>query len=241
MAGLLGRLIKAPKALMNSLLTPAEDPRRGQEDADHRQQALLADVRQSLADVGRARLALQARTREVRATLLGLESQASQHLAGGREDLARAVLLRRRAMATELHVVEAQTHEIEREEDRLAIVEQRLAAQIAALSARKEIVAARYSAAEAQVKVGEALGDIMPELSDLRSSLEQAESATEDMQARALAIGELVDAGATGLSRPTGHSEGSRELDDLDANEAVDAQLIVLRRRLAANQGRSQE
>jgi len=123
--------------------------------------------------------------------------------------------------------------EVGHERQRLALSEQRLTMQIETFRAREEMVAARYSAAEAQVKLGESLAGITHEMFDLDQTLQATQRKTDQMQARAAALDELVDGGLlTDAGRPPADAL-ERELAALDAAATVEAQLAALKDDLA--------
>ena len=233
MPGLLGRVTGSLKGGLNALMAPAEDPRQTFASAYQRQRDLLGQVQQALAAIATSKHRLQEKTVEVRAKLPSLEEQARRALIAGREDLARLALQRRRVAAAELHALEQQAREVEQEEQRLSLVEQRLATQIEAFHARREVIAARYSAAEAQVRLGEQLTGVSQELADLGLALERAEQKAERMQARASAIDHLVEAGILESPGLPAGDPLARQLDGLDAGQAIEDDLAALKRQVA--------
>ena len=81
--------------------------------------------------------------------------------------------------------------DLEQKEQRLAALEARLAARIEGFRAQERLVSARYSAAEAEVRIGEALTGLTDDL----DGLELAAAGLEQLEARAAAIDELLEAG----------------------------------------------
>jgi phage shock protein A len=219
---------------METLLTPAEDPRQTHVSSFERQRGLLVKVQTALEEVGKAKSRLEAKATETRAKLPQLEELARQALREEREDLARLRLQRRQLAGIELQGLEKQLLEIEREEHRLSLTEQRLSSQLTAFYTRQELIAARYSAAEAQVHIGEALSGVSGELAELSQAMAQAERKSAQMQARAAAIDRLVDEGL--LEIPTAVELAAGD-DLLCAGEIVDVddQLAALKADLAAS------
>lgn len=232
MANPFGRLSKRMKKGMETLLTPAEDPRQTHVSSFERQRGLLVKVQTALDEVGKAKKCLEAKAAETRAKLPQLEELARQALREEREDLARLRLQRRQLASIELQGLEKQLLEIEREEHRLSLTEQRLSSQLTAFYTRQELIAARYSAAEAQVHIGEALSGVSGELAELNQAMAQAERKSAQMQARAAAIDRLVDEGL--LEIPTAVDLAAGD-DLLSAGEIVDVedQLAALKADLA--------
>jgi phage shock protein A len=223
-----GRLSKRVKKGMDTLLTPAEDPRQTHISTFERQRLLLVKVQNALHEVGKAKNRLEDKAVESRAKLPQLEELARQALREEREDLARLRLQRRQLAGIELQGLEKQLLEIEREEHRLSLTEQRLSGQLAAFYTRQELIAARYSAAEAKVHIGEALSGVSGELAELSQAMVQAERKSAQMQARAAAIDRLVDEGL--LEIPTAVDLAAGD-DFLSNGEIIDVeeQLIALK------------
>ena len=102
MANPFGRFGKKLKKSMDTLLTPAEDPRQTHVSNLERQRGLLIKVQNALQEVGKAKNHLEAKAAETRAKLPQLEDLARQALREGREDLARLRLQRRQLAGIEL-------------------------------------------------------------------------------------------------------------------------------------------
>jgi phage shock protein A len=228
MANPFGRLSNKVKKSMDSLLSPAEDPRQTHVSTFERQHGLLVKVQTALLEVGKAKNRLETKAAETRVKLPQLEELARQALRENREDLARLRLQRRQLAGIELQGLEKQLLEIEREEHRLSLTEQRLSSQLAAFYTRQELIAARFNAAEAQVHIGEALSGVSSELAELSQAMAQAERKSAQMQARAAAIDRLVDEGL--LEIPTAVDLASSD-DLLSVGEIVDVedQLAILK------------
>lgn len=233
MANPFGRLSKRVKKSMDSLLTPAEDPRQTHASTFEKQRGLLVKVQTALQEVGKAKGRLEAKAAETRAKLPQLEELARQALRENREDLARLRLQRRQLAGIELQGLEKQLLEIEREEHRLSLAEQRLSSQLAAFYTRRELIAARYSAAEAQVHIGEALSGVSGELAELSQAMAQAERKSAQMQARAAAIDRLVDEGLLEIPAAVDLAAGEDLLPG-DALIDVEAQLAALKVEIGA-------
>src|SRR5438445_10619104 len=73
--------------------------------------------------------------------------------------------------------------------------EKKLRAKIEAFRTKKEVIKAQYSAAEAQVQISEAATGVGEEMADVGLAMQRAVDKTENMKARASAVGELEAAG----------------------------------------------
>jgi phage shock protein A len=83
--------------------------------------------------------------------------------------------------------------------------------------------------AEARVMIGEATTGLGEEMSDVGIAIQRAQDKTEQMQARAAAVNELVDTGAIDdLTAPAG-SDLDAQIAALTAGTQVDAEMAKLR------------
>ena len=162
-----------------------------------------------------------------------LDEQARQALSAGREDLARAALERKAFAQQQLQGLDGQIADLEQQQDKLSESEKRLAAKVEAFRTQKETIKAQYSAAEAQVKIGEAATGIGDEMADTGLAIERAQDKTEEMQARAAAVDELVESGTLEDYTSTG-TNLDRELAKVSASQQVDQELERLKGELEA-------
>lgn len=230
--GLMKRFTTIFRAKANAALDAAEDPRQMLDYSYERQLALLRDVKRGIVEVTAAKRRLQAQAVELRDRLGQLDGQARQALQAGREDLARAALERKQLAVAQLADFDRQSAQLETEQQRLTTAEARLAAKIEAFRTRKEVVKAQYSAAKAQVRIGEAVTGISEEMADVGYSIQRAEDKTARLQSRGEAIGELIDAGVLADPLESG-TPFDRELAQLGASNAVEAELAQLKQQLA--------
>jgi phage shock protein A len=158
-----------------------------------------------------------------------LDGQARQALQAGREDLAREALTRKTAVQAQLDGIMQQGQQLEAQQQKLIEGERTLQAKVEAFRTQKEVIKAQYSAAEAQVRIGEATTGLGEEMSDVGLALQRAQDKTEQMQARAAAVNELVDTGAIDdLTAPAG-SDLDAQIAALTAGNQVDDELAKMR------------
>ena len=230
--GLLRRLASLIRSLTKALLAPAEDPRQRRVSPLEREAELLARMRQGIVQIEMSKQRLQLQAQQMQGKLTEWDDQARRHLLEGREDLARQVLWSFQTIHLECQALDRQITGLEQEEKVLTVGEQRLAAKMETLRSRQETISARYAASEAQVLISEALSGLSGELSDLSLSLERTRQKTEEMQARASAIDELVEAGTLeDLSQPRTDAV-QRGLDEFGAGQAIEDKLEAVKREL---------
>jgi phage shock protein A len=83
------------------------------------------------------------------------------------------------------------------------------------------------------VKIGEAASGIGEEMADTGLAIQRAQDKTEQMQARAAAVDELIDSG-TLEDYTSSSTQLDRELSQISAQNQVDADLERLKGELAA-------
>ena len=226
--GLMSRTTNVIKAWWSKLLNRAEDPSVTLDYSYERQREMLQKVKKGIADVVTAKKRLQLQAQKLEVEMPKLEGQARQALGAGREDLARAALERKAFAQQQLQGLDGQVADLEKQQAGLEESEKRLAAKVEAFRTQKETIKAQYSAAEAQVRIGEASSGIGDEMADTGLAIERARDKTEEMQARAAAVDELVAAGTLEDYTSTG-TELDRELAKVSAGQQVDSELERLK------------
>jgi phage shock protein A len=234
MAGLMSRMATVVKAKLSKLLDRAEDPTETLDYSYEQQLRLLQDVKRGVVDVTTSRKRLQMQTSQLEQNLVKLESQARDALAAGREDLARQALERKALVQQQLQSLDQQVAQLEQQQEKLVQSEKQLQAKIEAFRSQKEVIKAQYSAAEAQVRIGEAATGIGEQMADTGLAIQRARDKTEQMQARASAVEELVEAGT--LEDFTGGDKTAldRELEQIQATHQVDRELERMKAELGA-------
>jgi phage shock protein A len=232
MAGLMSRFTTLFKVKANKALDRAEDPGETLDYSYQQQLQMLQKVKRGVADVVTAKKRLQLQTAKLEESVVKLDGQAKTALAGGREDLARTALERKTLIQGQLQGLDQQIAGLEKQQQDLLGQEQRLSAKVEAFRTQKEVVKAQYSAAEASVRIGEATTGLGEEMSDVGMALQRAQDKTDQMQARAAAVNELVETGAIDdLTAPAG-DDLDRQIASLTAGNQVDAELAKMKAEL---------
>jgi phage shock protein A len=234
MAGLMSRAAMVIKAKFSKLLDRAEDPGETLDYSYEKQLELLQNVKRGVADVVTAKKRLQLQTTQLEQNLVKLDEQARQALAAGREDLARAALERKSAAQQQLQGLDQQVAQLEQQQEKLVASEKQLSAKIESFRSQKEVIKAQYSAAEAQVRIGEAATGIGEQMADTGLAIQRAKDKTEQMQARAGAVEELVAAGTLEDFTAGDQSQLDRELAQLASQSQVDKELAQMKSELGA-------
>ena len=238
MPGLMARASMIIKAKFSALLGRAENPNETLDYSYERQLQSLQDVKRGVADVVTAKKRLQLQTQQLEQNLVKLDGQARQALAAGREDLARQALERKSAVQQQLQDLDGQVQGLEQQQEKLVASQQQLSARVEQFRSQKEVIKAQYSAAEAQVRIGEAATGIGRQMEDTGLAIQRAKDKTEEMQARASAIDELVESGS--LDDVTSdRTQLDRELSQIASQSQVDQELAKMKAELG--QGSEEE
>ncbi len=222
--------IKADKALDR-----AEDPREVLDDSYEQQLQMLQRVRRGVADVSTSRKRVELQVNQLQQSTGKLQDQAQQALAAGREDLAREALTRRTAVVSQITDMREQQTSLQAQEEKLTLAAQRLQAKVDSFRTRKETIKATYTAAEAQTRITEAVTGIGEELGDVGLATQRAQDKTEQMQARAGALDELIASGALeDATLPAGRDDIQAELERVSAGQDVEIELARMKAQLPA-------
>jgi phage shock protein A len=234
MSGLMSRTTALFKVKANKVLDKAEKPEETLDYSYQRQVQMLGQMKQSVAQMVTAKKRLQMQEATLQQSLVKLDSQAKQALARGREDLARTALERKSLIQGQLQGLDGQIAQLEQQQQGLIDQEHRLSAKVEAFRTQKEVAKAQYSAAEAQVKIGEASTGLGEEMSDVGMAIQRAQDKTDQMQARAAAVGELVDSGALEDLSVGGQTDLDRQIATLSAGSEVDSELAKMKAEIGA-------
>ena len=228
MAGLWDRTMTVIKSKWNQLLNRAENPNETLDYSYEKQLELLQNVKRGVADVVTAKKRLQLQQDKLEQSVPKLDSQAREALAANREDLARMALERKTAAQAQLQDLDRQVSELEQQQVKLEANQKALSARVESFRSQKEVMKAQYSAAEASVRIGEASTGIGDQMADTGAAIERARSKTEEMQARASAMDELIASG-TLEDYTSGETQLDRELAQLTSKSKVDDELAKMK------------
>ena len=219
----------------NKALDRAEDPREVLDYSYAQQLEMLQKVRRGVADVATSRKRVELQLDQLQQSAGKLQSQAQQALAAGREDLAREALTRRSAVLSQAGDLQDQEASLQAEEEKLTVAMQRLEAKVEAFRTRKETIKATYTAAEAETHISEAVTGISEEMGDVGMAMQRAQDKTEQLQARAGALDELIASGALqDATLPAGRDDIQAQLDAVTAGGDVEQELARMKAQLPA-------
>jgi phage shock protein A len=226
--GLMSRTAEIIKAKWNALLNRAENPSQTLDYSYEKQLESLQNVKRGIADVVTAKKRLELQTQQLEQNVVKLDTQARQALGAGREDLARQALERKSGMQQQLQDLDTQVKQLQSQQETLVENQKQLETKIEQFRSQKEVIKAQYSAAEAQVRIGEAATGIGREMENTGLAVQRAKDRTEQMQARASALDELVSSGDL-QELGSDKTQLDRELAQLASQQQVDQELEKLK------------
>jgi phage shock protein A len=219
---------------MNKALDKAENPAETLDYSYEKQLQLLQNVKRGLADLVTSKRRLQMQHDKLQGDMAHLDEQARQALTANREDLARMALQRKVGIQQQLDSLDQQITHLEGEQQKLTDAESRLQTKIESFRTQKEAIKAQYQASEATVRINEAATGIGEEMADVGLAIQRAQDKTEQMQARASALDDLVATGALTDMTGGGQDDIDRQLAQLSTGSDVDAQLAAMRAQLGS-------
>jgi phage shock protein A len=196
----------------------------------------LQQAKSGIVDVVTAKKRLQQQEDTLHEQVAKLDGQARQALAAGNEELSRQALTRKQAIQDELSSLDQQLADLENQQQQLIDSEDKLKAKVEAFRTQKEVIKAQYSAADAQVQISSAATGVGEQMADVGLAVQRAMDKTENMKARADAVGELEQAGT--FDDPTelggGGDDLDHQLEQLTSGSEVDSELAKMKAELAA-------
>ena len=234
--GLMSRAGEIIRAKFSSLLNRAENPQETLDYSYERQLESLQNVKRGVADVVTAKKRLELQTQQLEQSVVKLDTQARQAVAAGREDLARQALERKSGIQQQLQDLDAQVKQPADQQEKLVANEKQLEARIEEFRSTKEVIKAQYSAAEAQVRIGEAATGIGRDMENTGLAIQRAKDKTDEMQARASALDELVSSGDL-QEVGSDKTQLDRELAQVASQSQVDHELEQLKAEVGSGSG----
>ena len=124
--------------------------------------------------------------------------------------------------------------ELDNQQEKLEANEKELSTRIESFRSQKEVIKAQYSAAEASVRIGEAATGIGDKMADTGQAISRARDKTEEMQARASAMDELIASGTLEDFTSGDQTQLDRELQQLTSKSKVDDELAKMKAEIGA-------
>ncbi len=175
-----------------------DDPAAAFDLAHQRQLRALQQLRASAAQLVASGKRLEVQLDQLRRRRTRLEEQARSFLAEGREGQAVEALTEAQTMDRQVEEVQGRVHQLAELRGQLEATGRRMESRVVAMRAQAETLRAQYGAAQAAAAAGEAVAGLGPEDSQLELLVQQARDKILWNQARAEAVGELLERGTLG-------------------------------------------
>lgn len=257
--GVARRIAQLYEARVNALLDRAEDPGEMLDYSYQRQQELLIDVRRGIVTVATSRRRASRQADDLESGAAHMQQQAEQAAAAGADGLARQALSRHAQLLARAAEMRSEAAALKADEDRLTATAERLRAKTEAFGLHKEVLKAGYTTAHAVTATGQAFSGISEEMEDVGQATRRAEDKTQQAQARADAMDDLLASGALGSELPAAPSRPTpgqvpadqgaapagpgpsparlqEQLDEVITRAAVDEELARIKQGLATGQ-----
>jgi phage shock protein A len=194
--GLFSRLRLVLTGKANKAMDRIEDPADTLDLAYSRELNNGQRLRESIADVVTAQNRVRIQREQMERARLRLEDTARRALEQQRESIAVSALTQAELIESQLGSLVAQDDSLAQQREALEAAAQRLQVKLAQMRTEKETLKVQYAAAKARVRAGEAAAGLGREDAELREMLERAREKIVTTQARADAIGQLMESGS---------------------------------------------
>lgn len=198
--GLFSRLRLILRGKANAAMDRIEDPGEALDLAYSRELQNAQQLRESIADVVTAQNRLRIQREQMERSRGRLEDTARRALEQGRESVAVSALTQAELIDAQTGSLHAQEQSLVAQRESLETAGQRLQVKLAQMRTEKETLKVQYAAARARVRAGETAVGLGREDAELRQMLDRARDKILQTQARAEAIGELMESGALSTS-----------------------------------------
>jgi phage shock protein A len=224
---MMGRIGVILSSWWNALLGRAEKPGLILDTAYETFTTQLFEVKKSVADVATQKFAIEKQAQNAQSDIDRLTADAEAELADGNEDLAMRILERKAQAQIRMEELVGELKELQAQQTELEAAERKLADQIADFGRQKEVKKAQFRSAAAQVKISESLTGINETGISVGRALGRINEKTDQMEARAKAIPELIKHGTLSDLASGGKAPIDREIEESrikrDANRELEA------------------
>ena len=216
--GIFSRLADIVNSNINSILDRAEDPEKIIRLIIQEMEDTLVEVRAAAVRTIAEKKEIERRMEALRHEQEEWQRRAEFAITKGREDLAKGALLAKARVSEALDAIQGQHRQIE---DALAKQNEdiaKLQAKLADAKTREKAIAARHATATARIRMRTHLHD--DRIGDAFARFERVERALDHVEGK-------VEAFDLGRKKTL-----AEELDGIEAEESVDAELKALKERL---------
>ncbi len=218
--GIFSRMSDIINSNINALLEKAEDPEKIVRLMIQEMEDTLVEVRSSAAKTIAEKKERSRRLNWLEQEELDWERKAELAIRKGREDLAKAALVEKSKVGERVEILRKELDVVEDTLSKLNDDISKLQAKLNDAKARQRSLTVRHTTAKTQIRVRGQLHD--DKIDDVLNRFELAEKRIEEVESRAESMN---------LGR---QQDISAQIDDLETNERVAAELEALRARVKA-------
>lgn len=212
----------------------AEEPIEALELAYRKQFEAYQAVRQSVSEVLTSQKRLEFQSAQLGKLHEKLLKEAEVAVENVKDDLARTALARANRVHLQLDVIHSQIDELRTQHQSIVESGEKLRERIEAIRTQKEALEAKLRAHQAMLNAAEQISGLTDGIADVALMLERVRNKVLNVQARSLAIGDLVAKGAFDHLNLSSQTEVDRRIAELTEERTISDQLASLKQRLAA-------
>lgn len=223
--GVFSRVSDIIHANINSALDKAEHPERMIKQMIHEMEDTLVEARSSAARLIADRKGIERRVRRLEVAEADWQGKAELAVAKGRDDLARAALAERTALAKDRATMAEELASLDEELDRFDADIQKLEERLRETRAKQKALLAREQTAKQRMKVRQKTDD---------RRIEEALTRFEHMEKRLDRVNGEIEAQDLG-QKP----DLATEIEQLRADDEIEAEITAIREKLGQKPGQA--
>lgn len=231
----MGRLTVILRAIWSKLLGRQEDKHYNEildlSYEDMQKRTIM--VGQGLADVAQSKHRILQLVKSNRSEATKFEGAAVKFLEAGDEENARQSLEQKAYVDQELAALQTDLDEVETQQAGLEATKKDLDRMVGQFLHQKELLKARHTAAKATAEIAATITGISDKASDVGQTVGRMRERTDQLEARAAGIQELMSSGALENMFTPGRTALDHSVAEIERKSAVDSDLARLKKQLA--------
>lgn len=227
--GFFDRLKAIVGAKLEKSLDAVEDPKEMLDLSLLKMEDSLRTIAMSAMEVGTAKKKLEIQRDTLTTSILKYEEQAKKALEFGQEELAREALAKKLQASERAEALGVQIAAMDQHLQSIARSREELKYKIESFRAKKEELKAVYDASRAQLKIKQVMTVVGSEAESVGRIIDRAEARIQEMQARVMALDDLIAQGIVPEAFPSATDAIGAELSRLNLTAAVESELARLK------------
>lgn len=228
----MGRLGTIFRAIWNKILGKQEDKYYGEilDLSYEDMQRKVVQVGQGLASVAQSKHRILSLVTSNRSEAQKFEGAAVKFLEAGQEDLARQALEQKSYVDQQLIGLQQDLDDVDSQQKALEATKKDLDRMVAQFAAQKEALKGRHAAAKATAEIAETMTGISDKAMDVGHTVGRMTERTEQLEARAAGIQELMSSGALQNMFAPNQTALDRSVAEIERSSSIDADLERLKK-----------